>query len=108
MTEQQQEVNEVGMLMARVNELSNKLSARSNLLGEVDMAGPSLKLYFKNEDERHIVTMVAAQHGMTLPQYVMECALQNTNAVLQARQAEVAAANEAKTPVEAEQQVDVK
>lgn len=80
------QVSEVELLKARVNELSAKLNARTNLLGEIDMAGPSLKLYFKNEDERHLVTMVAAQHGMTLPQYVMACTVQNTNEVLKKQQ----------------------
>ena len=64
------------------------------------MSGPSCKIYFNNEDEYHTIVKIAAQHDMTLPQYVHACVIRTTNEVLTARMEEEAAREETTEEVE--------
>lgn len=62
------------------------------------MPGPSVKTYFSNESEYHTILKIAAQHDMTLPQYVHACVIRTTNEVL----AERAKAQQPEQPPEVE------
>ena len=83
---------EIAALKARISELTAKIDQLRPLLSEVDVSGPSLKLYFQNEEERHVTVMVAAKHGMTLPQYAKACLVKITQDYLDSQSAAAAAA----------------
>jgi len=50
------------------------------------MPGPSVKIYFSDSDEYNTILKVAAQHDLTLPQYILASVIRTTNEVFKARQ----------------------
>ena len=87
LTEEQLEIN---YLRERVIELNDKLRLSNNVIAnlptELDVAGPSLKLYFENEDERHVAVMVAAKFDQTLKQFTYNCLMANVRGYLKNQQ----------------------
>lgn len=50
------------------------------------MSGPSVKIYFSSQEEYHTILKVAAQHDLTLPQYVLASVIRTTNEVFSERE----------------------